>query len=527
MTVIPSPMVVTAQGTLCGSESSRCRKFLNVPFADPPQRWKPPTPPTPWEGVRDATEYGNVCPQPKRLILDGEAPFGPETQPFSEDCLYLNVYTPPSSRLGDNAKLPVMVWIHGGSFTIGSNSTPVYRADSFVEDYDVCVVTVNYRLGVFGFFASEELRDEAKSNGTSYGNYGLLDQIAAVEWVANNIAAFGGDPERITLYGESAGAISVHFLCLYAPHLPIRRAIMQSGTAFTVVPSSPSALAPFLAHVKIVTGSHSLAELRAVPTEDLERIMEEYQATAGLGKAISWRPVFDGDVPGGLVQHATTAGAVTAGLWNPNVESVIIGDADEEGSYFARSFIGQTGPYTPARLEVHFPPALATPLKAVYGPLYADGSEELVKKAAGLYFSELLFHPGSRLAMEGLAAKVKVYGYRFSASVQPARNRGLEACHVVDIPYTFNHKAHLTPSELPLAKGLLSHWTNFAANGTPLSNWEPYSASEGGRRLLQFIDGDVEQKMVDRDAVKNFDAGRIGFWTGLHTAQVQAEKKAK
>ncbi|KXS20954.1 alpha/beta-hydrolase [Gonapodya prolifera JEL478] len=507
---VDSPIVQVAQGTLRGIESAQSRRFLNIPYADTTQRWKPPAvPPPKWDGVRDATEFGNICHQPHRLIFDGVPPFEPETQPMSEDCLNLNVYTPPPHRIAvSNLLLPVMVWIHGGSFSIGSNSTPGYRADQVVADYDVVIVTVNYRLGIFGFYASDNLREEAKANKTGYGNYGLLDQAAAIEWVAANISAFGGDPSRITIFGESAGGMSVHYLCLYAPHLPIKRAIMQSGTGFGLPPGTVSGFAHFHTHLKTVTGARTSSDLRAVPGDKLQKILDEYQASAGPGKGLSWKPTLDADVPNGLVKHRGPSGT-----WNPNVEAVIIGDTDDEGLYFAHALLGSTG-YTPARLESIYPPIIAPFLKSHYGPMYADGTEESVKRTAALVFSEM-FQVGSRMAMDSLENKVKVFAFRFAATCKAAEDRGLGACHAVDMPYTFNHKSTLRPHELPVARALLSNWVHFAATGSPLPSWERYTRDHP--RMLLFESGDTPTRMVHRDQGKNFDASGVRLWGRIHS----------
>ena len=205
--------VRTRYGAVSGAEESGLRVFKGIPYATPPLaalRWKRPLPPASWTGTRRATEFGASCIQPARV------------EPQSEDCLYLNVWAPMAAR---NA--PVMVWIHGGGYLNGSASLPFYHGDSLAR-LGAVVVTINYRLGILGFLAHPQLSRETREHVS--GNYGLLDQIAALQWVRDNIAAFGGDPRNVTIFGESAGAGSVSCL-LFSPLAKglFHRAIAESG----------------------------------------------------------------------------------------------------------------------------------------------------------------------------------------------------------------------------------------------------------------------------------------------------------
>jgi para-nitrobenzyl esterase len=205
--------VRTRSGVVAGSRETGLRVFKGIPYATPPVgdlRWKAPVPARPWPGVRPATEFAPACFQPSRI------------EPQSEDCLYLNVWSVAAAR---NA--PVMVWIHGGGYLTGSGSLPLYDGSALAR-LGAVVVTVNYRLGLLGFFAHPQLSRESRQHVS--GNYGLLDQIAALEWVRDNIAAFGGDPRNVTIFGESAGAGSVSCL-LFSPLAKglFHRAIAESG----------------------------------------------------------------------------------------------------------------------------------------------------------------------------------------------------------------------------------------------------------------------------------------------------------
>jgi len=224
--------VKVAQGTLHGAVAGQVTAFKGVPFAAPPVgdlRWRPPQAPKSWTGVREATAYGHQCMQMRNV----QTPIDQD-----EDCLTLNVWTPAGARPG--AKLPVMVWIHGGSFTGGSGANAIYDGTHFAER-GVVLVTVNYRLGRLGFFAHPAL--SAEQPGQPLGSYGIMDQIAALKWVKANIAAFGGDPANVTAFGESAGGIAINFL-MTSPQAKglFQKAISESGFGrFTGVPIRGSA----------------------------------------------------------------------------------------------------------------------------------------------------------------------------------------------------------------------------------------------------------------------------------------------
>ena len=219
--------VKTAQGKVLGKTISdgKVRAFMGLPYAAPPvgeMRWKAPAPPAKWKGKRDATQYGARCVQARvfdDMVFQDSGP--------SEDCLFLNVYTPAGA--GNKSKLPVMFWIHGGGYTGGASSEPRHNGD-FLPTKGVVLVTINYRLGVFGFLATDDLGKE--SDGAA-GNYGLSDMVAALRWVNANIGNFGGDPGNVTIFGESAGSFAVSTL-MASPLARglFHKAIGESGAAF-------------------------------------------------------------------------------------------------------------------------------------------------------------------------------------------------------------------------------------------------------------------------------------------------------
>ncbi len=218
--------VRTDKGEVVGIEHRGVLRFSGIPYAAPPvgpRRYLPPEPHDGWSGVLDATAYGAICPQPPMMLAQL---LGEEPEPEHEDCLFLNVFTPAC----DDAARPVMVWIHGGGFMMGSGSSAMYDGAHLVRRGDVVVVTINYRLGALGFLHTDDL-----GHGEGTANAGIADQIQALRWVRDNIAAFGGDPANVTIFGESAGAMSVGTL-LGTPAAQglFHRAILQSGAAHNV-----------------------------------------------------------------------------------------------------------------------------------------------------------------------------------------------------------------------------------------------------------------------------------------------------
>jgi len=258
--------VKTEQGKVQGKtiNDGKVKAFMGLPYAAPPVgdlRWKAPEPPAKWKGERDATKYGAHCAQGP---VFADMVFQDSGQ--SEDCLFLNVYAPADSTV--KSKLPVMFWIHGGVYSGGASSEPRHNGD-FLPTKGVVLVTINYRLGVFGFLATADLAREA--NGAA-GNYGLLDMVAALQWVRANIKNFGGDPDNVTIFGESAGSFAVSTLMAS----PLARglfakAIGESGAAFSdVLPTDTLDAREQKDGAWVASlGVNSLAELRALPTDKI------------------------------------------------------------------------------------------------------------------------------------------------------------------------------------------------------------------------------------------------------------------
>lgn len=268
--VMANPTASIASGDISGKTDAGAEVFLGLPYAQPPVgplRWKAPQPVEAWSGPLDATAFGHDCAQ--KPFPSDAAPLGTEPD---EDCLYLNVWRPEGTAEGDS--LPVMVWIHGGGFINGGASAPVYDGAALAQD-GMVVVSMNYRLGRFGFFAHPAVTEGA-SDEEAGGNFGILDQAAGLSWVKQNIAAFGGDPDRITLVGESAGGRSVHIL-LTSPLTEgmASGAVIQSGgdggSGMSATPESAAGAALAFAEGKGIdgTGPEAAAALRALDAEEV------------------------------------------------------------------------------------------------------------------------------------------------------------------------------------------------------------------------------------------------------------------
>lgn len=486
-------VVETTYGPIRGAPSELnpdIRAFRGIPFAAPPVgelRWRTPQRPATWDEVRDATAFGPRCTQ---AIIEAGF-YQPEQQPMNEDCLSLNVWTSAKSA---NEKLPVMVWIHGGAFLLGSGSEPPYRGDSLAQA-GVVVVTVNYRLGVFGFLAHPALSEESDTG--SSGNQGLYDQIAALQWVQDNIGAFGGDADNVTIFGESAGSISVCYLVAtpLAKGL-FHKAIGQSGGCFAkhaTLNEAGSSLS-FLVDtpddnrsgyaigrsVFNALGAESedaaaLATLRALKPED---IAEKLQ-TAGV--TTPWRSIFiDGVMfPRQMrLMHAD-------GLAN-KVDTMVGSTKDEGVMLWTEAPESAREDWEAGIREVA--PEFADMLIDVY-----DGdAKKSTKTATQEMMSDSLFGTEMRTWAQSVTANgnnVFVYIFNHAPPIQ-GLGRSLGAFHGGEIAYVFQSHAGANAEDgLPLlwdesdrevARLMRTYWVNFAKTGDPngegLPNWPTYSA---------------------------------------------------
>ena len=451
----------TTSGMVQGLTQDGLDIYKGIPFAAPPLsdlRWRDPQPVTPWSGVLKADHFAPECMQTGSYPPD--AP--PETD--SEDCLYLNIWKPQTPA---GAKLPVMVWIYGGGVDNGSSAVPLYAGDALAR-HGVIVVSFNYRLGVFGFLAHPELSRESPHH--SSGDYGFLDQIAALQWVQRNIAAFGGDPAQVTVFGQSSGSISLS--ALIASPLTrglFQRAIGESGGLFEPMELEPDLALPGAEqqgqHFAERAGASSLKALRAKPAAELEKV-DFGPALIVDGYAIPQAP-FD---------------VYRAGREDP--VSVLIGSNADEGRLFFNGMKVTAGNYA-EELGMQFPPLLVKLLAP------APGTTDLQAQAAAAQFNTDMRFRWDMWTWANLASAQgqKTFLYQFDrVPPYPSSNRyaGLGATHGMEMAYVFGHldpqAASWTAADRRLSEVMAAYWTNFAKSGDPngpgLPVWPRYSGAE-------------------------------------------------
>jgi para-nitrobenzyl esterase len=443
--------------------------FKGVPFAAPPVgnlRWAPPKPAPHWDGVRRADEFGNVCMQggPGGRGRSGAAP-----AKMSEDCLYLNVWTAAKSA-GD--KRPVIVWFHPGGFNTGSGSQPGFDGEALAKK-GVVVVTVNYRLGVFGFFAYPELTQE--SDHRASGNYGLMDQVAALQWVQRNIAGFGGDPKRVTIDGDSAGAMSVGDL-MASPLAKglFQRAIAESGSYIGLSINPMRKLADAEAAGKKAAdaiGATSLAALRALPASEIQSKLRPSGSVIVDGWFLPENP------------------ADTFAEGRQNDVPLLVGSNKDEGTFFIR---GGTAEQFLEQIRRRFGDLADTYLK-----LYPAGSdEEAMASRLAAFRDELGFVMRKWAEMETQTGKSKAFLYYFtheppSPPGSPRGAFGSGATHGAEAQYVFENLLGNRPwnaLDRQLADTISSYWVNFAANGDPngkgLPHWPAFHTKTSNRPIV-------------------------------------------
>jgi len=441
-------------------QESDMRIFKGIPFAAPPVgnlRWRAPQPAPHWDGVRQADAFSPVCMQNS---------FNNAAAKPSEDCLYLNVWTAAKSA---SEKRPVMVWIYGGGYNTGSGSVPNYDGEHLAVKGAV-VVTFNYRLGAFGFFGHPELTRETDRRGAA--NFGVLDSIAVLHWVQKNIVAFGGDPKRVTIFGESAGSGMVaHLMASPQAKGLFERAIGESS-AWGI---SPDTRAKTLADaeqagVKLAEalGARSLADLRAQPAEAILK--------SGRGTG----PVVDG-----WVLPEDPAKVFAEG--KENAVPVLLGSNQDEGTFFlqpttADKFLAQSHSRYGA-------------LADEFLKLYPAGSDEQANASALMDFrDQMAFVMRNWARLEEKTGKTKAYVYYFThqppepEGAKGGRRRG--ATHVAEVPYVFNNQGNRPWTEVDhqVADLMSSYWVNFATNGDPngkgLPRWPVFDERKSGTVMV-------------------------------------------
>ncbi|HEY1766522.1 MAG TPA: carboxylesterase family protein [Terracidiphilus sp.] len=442
--------VKTAQGKLHGKtiNNGKVRAFFGIPYAAPPVgplRWKAPEPPLKWKGTRDATNYGARCMQ---WHVFADMVFQDSGQ--SEDCLYLNVFAPADA--GGNAKLPVMFWIHGGGYSGGSASEPRHNGD-FLPLKGVVLVTINYRLGVFGFLATPDLEQEAGGAG----NYGLMDMVAGLKWVHANIAKFGGDAGNVTIFGESAGSSAVSTLVAAAPARGLfARAIGESGGATSLgAPDTPSLADRERSEQDWASslGASTLAELRALPADTV-------LAAANKPGAPRFPPVIDGKLLTEPVGATYAAGRqahvpLLAG-WNRDEQSGLsVGMTADKWKEFAAQTYGDHA--------------------AEFLSLYPGDTDAQAVRSAIDYNSDtfIAFSTWKWIDAQTKTGDSAVYRYHFDLAAPPSKfHAGSFAFHSDDIEYVFGTLdtrpgAVWRPEDRKLSDEMMDYWTNFAKTGDP------------------------------------------------------------
>lgn len=483
-----TPLVETTYGTVRGLEQGAITVWKGIPFARAPiahRRFLSPQPLQPWSGVFDATQFGPSAPQTANLgsaAVDGRR--------TSEDCLSLNIWSPGA----DQQKRPVMVYLHGGGFVYGSGSEPIYDGTSFATQHDIVVVTCNYRLGLLGFLYLGDLVGEAYAQG----NAALLDQIAALQWVHDNIAAFGGDPDQVTLMGESAGAMSIgNLLAMPAAQGLFQRAILESGASSSVLLTREQATGITQTVLKKLDlqASQGLA-LTEAPAEMLLAVQDEVDREwRGLE---AFAPVIDGVT---LPKHPLRLIAEGA---SPAVP-LLIGSNRDEWRLFT-VLLGGDMEKVKAGLSQTFGAATGH-VHEVYTQGRADKAPDLAW--IDMQGDRAFRIPAIRQAEAQARQGAPVWMYRFDW-VSPAVGEQLGACHGLEMPFVWNNLdtpfAHFLLGDAstrlrPLSDRIHAAWAAFIRTGTPntaaLADWPPYDLTHRTTMLLNEVSQIVDDPQAE------------------------------
>jgi para-nitrobenzyl esterase len=480
----PAPVKVEG-GLVQGMSEDGLTVYRGIPFAAPPVgdlRWRAPQPAAKWEGVRQATKF---APGPMQR---GNPPSGK-----SEDCLYLNVWTPAKSA---SDRIPVLVWIYGGGFNAGATSEKVYSGENLAKK-GVVLVSIAYRVGQLGFLAHPELSAESPNHVS--GNYGLLDMIAALQWVQNNIAAFGADPNKVTIFGESAGGIAVSMLCAspLAKGL-VHGAISQSGGSFgpprsTTFPGEnlkrlPDAERAGQVYVDSARVS-SIAEMRKISADKLPAI-----------RGLAW-PIIDGYVIPDDQYKLYEAGKF-------NDAPILVGYNSDEGASFTRT---------------SEPEAFISSVRERYGPFadrllkaYPVGSTTIPKTARDLARDAAFgWHTWSWARLQAKMGKSKAFYYYFDQHPDyPADSpkAGYGSPHGQDVAYVFQHlnksDTNATKTDLEISEAMATYWTNFAKHGDPNGRGIPVwpAFSDGDPVVMYFSQTPHTGPVPSAESLMSLDA---------------------
>ncbi len=471
------PIVRTKQGPTEGLSEGGIFKFLGVPYAQPPVgelRWRPPVPVAQWAGVRKAQDFGPICPQTAGAVFKTRA------KSQSEDCLYLNVWT---HSLDTQARQPVMVWIHGGGY-LGGGGCEDGTDGSHLAALSVTVVSFNYRLGAFGYLAHP-----------SFGsNFGLQDQIAVLQWVRENIEHFGGDPECVTIFGQSAGGHAVRMLLSCPAALGLfHRAILQSGGCerFAFDRSKPnektySASEALIAHV----GGGGPEELRRLPTEVIKEASDRFSGVIPRPRRVhtpanlAWMPVNDGAILP-VDSDSRSLGSVP----------LLLGFTRNEARYFIRP--GML-PYNRIILRAMTKVLASAQAKAVLAQLAAQGCSTY-DRCDQVYTAAIWAEPMLTTAKRLLASGHQFYCYRFDRVSPGAAASNFLAKHTAELRYLFGTLTvdEYDETDAQISAWVQAQWVGFARNGAPADDaiWRPYGKDE---RIL-IVGDDFHQERIGDD----------------------------
>ncbi len=502
---VPIPIVTkvvkTTSGDVQGLQHDGVQVLKGIRYGAPPVgalRFMPPAKPKPWKGVADATEFGAPAMQMAPPISTSPAtdfgrqlatiyPTPAEIKIQNEDCLFLNVWTP---ALGSGTRRPVMVWLHGGGFAYGSGAWPIYDGANLAKKGDVVVVTVNHRLNVFGYLDLGQLGNDAYAKS---GNAGMLDLVAALEWVRDNIEAFGGDPGNITIMGESGGGAKVStLLAMPAAKGLFHRAVIQSGPGLKGAPKDAATRAAKGVLDELQVNAADTKALQGIPAEDILAAAFAAAAKAGggpMGGMMRLSPVVDGVV---LPSDPFTpvAPAISAGV------PILIGSNKDEMTLFTA---GEPwfGRLTDAQLVERakaIAGSKAEPLIAAFRKLHPDYSPTYL--LVQVLTAQAMFGGSITLAERKAAQKAApVYMY-YLVWETPVANGLFKSPHTLDIPFMFDNvdKARVLvgpgPQPEALARQMSDAWLAFARTGNP--NWPPSTPERRATMLF-----DVESRVVD------------------------------
>ena len=484
-------MVEVSSGRLLGTREERCFVFRGIPYAQAPignRRLLSPSPPPPWAGVREALQFGPAAPQTHSELMTMTGWSAGAS--ISEDCLSLNIWTPTL----DNQRRPVLVWIHGGAFTIGAGSQGAYDGTSLCTRGDVVVVTLNYRLGALGFLSLEALRSREEG---SLGNFGIRDQIQALAWVRENIGEFGGDPDRVTVFGESAGATSVGTLFAAPTAQPLfQRAILQSGHVYNVSYEEAMLEAGERFMRELDLAPNDIDALLKLPSHALLEAQDRFVQKNPDGEwAMPFQPVVDGalltEMPSSALENGGGAGkAMLAGtnldemklylLDDPDVLSLSSEDLLRRMNRVLASPDGEGRDWSTPVIEAYRQDMPSVPVHELWWAMETDRRMRV---------------PAIRMVERFLQHSDNAFMYLFDWS-SPAFGGMVGSCHTLEIPFVFGTTAQDWAPPLigegepvtSLSDLIQESWVQFAHSGNPSSpsfgEWPAYRTEDRMTAIL-------------------------------------------